>query len=259
MDPQAQHLIELIWRWRQSGQAPSRPEEMLVVGLATCSPQLLSMADCADPVCAWGRLDPAELYAATRWWAHPPERTPKLEPGSAERVSAILLDPKQLREQRGESQKEFWHRLGVTQSGGARYENGRRLPPPMRILLALTALGWVTQTQLKCWGRICDGEASGLGEEVDRRIAGFLADPEAARLQRNEGQKVYWGRFGVTQSNGSVYESGRKVPRTLRLLLVGLWLGELDDAGLAEVRAVGGGGARIGGGTLTPSPKEKCP
>lgn len=32
-------------------------------------------------------------------------------------------------------QQQFWQRIGVTQSGGSRYENGRRMPAPVRILL----------------------------------------------------------------------------------------------------------------------------
>ena len=35
------------------------------------------------------------------------------------------------------NQQEFWSRLGVTQSGGSRYESGRRVPQPVKILLEL--------------------------------------------------------------------------------------------------------------------------
>lgn len=34
-------------------------------------------------------------------------------------------------------QNEFWKRVGVTQSGGSRYENGRRIPKPVQILVAI--------------------------------------------------------------------------------------------------------------------------
>lgn len=37
----------------------------------------------------------------------------------------------------GLSQFEFWSRLGVTQSGGSRYESGRAVPEPVRQLLHL--------------------------------------------------------------------------------------------------------------------------
>ena len=35
------------------------------------------------------------------------------------------------------SQEEFWGRVGITQSGGSRYEAGRRLPESIRLLLAI--------------------------------------------------------------------------------------------------------------------------
>ena len=35
------------------------------------------------------------------------------------------------------NQQEFWSRVGVTQSGGSRYESGRRMPKPVRELLRL--------------------------------------------------------------------------------------------------------------------------
>ena len=37
----------------------------------------------------------------------------------------------------GMNQSEFWRPLGVTQSGGSRYESGRALPKPVRTLLAI--------------------------------------------------------------------------------------------------------------------------
>lgn len=33
------------------------------------------------------------------------------------------------------NQQQFWGRLGVTQSGGSRYESGRAIPKPVRKLL----------------------------------------------------------------------------------------------------------------------------
>jgi len=34
-------------------------------------------------------------------------------------------------------QEEFWSRIGVTQSGGSRYENGRSIPPSTLMLLQI--------------------------------------------------------------------------------------------------------------------------
>lgn len=38
-------------------------------------------------------------------------------------------------------QTEFWTPLGVTQSGGSRYENGRTIPKPVQLLLE-KIYGW---------------------------------------------------------------------------------------------------------------------
>jgi hypothetical protein len=48
----------------------------------------------------------------------------------------------------GENQSIFWTRFGVTQSGGSRYESGRNIPKPVRMLLTLFASGKVTDEDL---------------------------------------------------------------------------------------------------------------
>lgn len=35
------------------------------------------------------------------------------------------------------SQAEFWTRIGITQSGGSRYESGRHIPSPAQLLIRL--------------------------------------------------------------------------------------------------------------------------
>ncbi|MBI4291995.1 MAG: helix-turn-helix domain-containing protein [Betaproteobacteria bacterium] len=47
------------------------------------------------------------------------------------------LSPREIRRRLGLNQEEFWTRIGVTQSGGSRYESGRRMPKPVRELLRL--------------------------------------------------------------------------------------------------------------------------
>jgi DNA-binding transcriptional regulator YiaG len=42
-----------------------------------------------------------------------------------------------LRKKLALSQSDFWNRIQVTQSGGSRYESGRNLPHPVRLLLHL--------------------------------------------------------------------------------------------------------------------------
>ena len=46
-------------------------------------------------------------------------------------------EAKLLRSKLGINQSEFWSRISVTQSGGSRYESGRSLPRPVRLLLNL--------------------------------------------------------------------------------------------------------------------------
>ena len=48
-----------------------------------------------------------------------------------------LTNPRQIRYRVGMNQQEFWGSIGVTQSGGSRYENGRSMPKPVRELLRL--------------------------------------------------------------------------------------------------------------------------
>lgn len=44
---------------------------------------------------------------------------------------------REIRRLAGLNQSEFWSRIGVTQSGGSRYESGRSIPKPVRLLLTL--------------------------------------------------------------------------------------------------------------------------
>lgn len=46
-------------------------------------------------------------------------------------------DVREVRRLAGLNQSEFWSRIGVTQSGGSRYESGRNIPKPVRLLLTL--------------------------------------------------------------------------------------------------------------------------
>lgn len=42
-----------------------------------------------------------------------------------------------IRTRRGLNQTAFWNHVGVTQSGGCRYEAGRKIPRPVQILLRI--------------------------------------------------------------------------------------------------------------------------
>ena len=48
-----------------------------------------------------------------------------------------IANPREIRRRLRLNQHQFWSRIGVTQSGGSRYESGRRMPKPVRELLRL--------------------------------------------------------------------------------------------------------------------------
>ena len=47
----------------------------------------------------------------------------------------MVFNLRDIRQRLGLNQEEFWTKIGVTQSGGSRYESGRSLPKPVRELL----------------------------------------------------------------------------------------------------------------------------
>ena len=51
--------------------------------------------------------------------------------------NAKIMDVRDIRHKLGLNQQVFWARLGVTQSGGSRYESGRNMPRPVRELVRL--------------------------------------------------------------------------------------------------------------------------
>lgn len=48
-----------------------------------------------------------------------------------------LDNPKELRGKLDMNQSEFWNSLDVTQSGGSRYESGRKMPKPVQHMLEM--------------------------------------------------------------------------------------------------------------------------
>lgn len=49
----------------------------------------------------------------------------------------VNFDPRAMRRRLDLNQQEFWSAVGVTQSGGSRYEQDRRIPKPVMELLRL--------------------------------------------------------------------------------------------------------------------------
>jgi transcriptional regulator with XRE-family HTH domain len=60
-----------------------------------------------------------------------------------------LIDPREIRRRLGMNQEEFWTRIGVTQSGGSRYESGRNMPKPVLELLRLAHIERVDLSRVK--------------------------------------------------------------------------------------------------------------
>lgn len=52
-------------------------------------------------------------------------------------IVKLIKDYRAVRRGHNLNQSEFWSRLGVTQSGGSRYENGREVPKAVAILAHL--------------------------------------------------------------------------------------------------------------------------
>ena len=52
-------------------------------------------------------------------------------------MEKVVNSPRKIRRNLDLNQKDFWSKIGVTQSGGSRYENGRNMSKPVRELLRL--------------------------------------------------------------------------------------------------------------------------
>lgn len=59
------------------------------------------------------------------------------------------LNPREIRRSLGLNQQDFWTRIGVTQSGGSRYEGGRAMPKPVRELLRLVHVERIDLTRVR--------------------------------------------------------------------------------------------------------------
>jgi transcriptional regulator with XRE-family HTH domain len=59
------------------------------------------------------------------------------------------LDLREIRRKLGLNQSEFWSKLGITQSGGSRYESGRDMPWAVNQLLRLMYIERVDLHRIK--------------------------------------------------------------------------------------------------------------
>ena len=100
-----------------------------------------------------------------------------------------VLNPREIRRRLGMNQEQFWTQIGVTQSGGSRYESGREMPRPVKELLRLVHVEQIDLSQVK---------------RVDFEIISYLkeAHPDLYRSLRRGARNVScvqeWQRSGVT-------------------------------------------------------------
>jgi len=59
------------------------------------------------------------------------------------------IDAREIRRKLGLNQQQFWSKLGVTQSGGSRYESGRNMPRPVQQLLRLVHVEQIDIAKVK--------------------------------------------------------------------------------------------------------------
>ena len=60
-----------------------------------------------------------------------------------------ISNPREIRRRLRMNQQDFWSRIGVTQSGGSRYESGRNMPKPVRELLRLVHIEGIKLAQAR--------------------------------------------------------------------------------------------------------------
>ena len=65
------------------------------------------------------------------------------------KILDLFLNPREIRQRLGLNQEQFWTPIGVTQSGGSRYESGRTMPKPVRELLRLVHIEQLDLSRVK--------------------------------------------------------------------------------------------------------------
>lgn len=78
-----------------------------------------------------------------------------------------------------------------------------------------------------------DEQSATIGMNADA-VRSQLADLRQLRISKRESQEKFWGRFGVTQSSGSRFETGLSIPAPVAILLKLYVNGKLNDGDLQE-------------------------
>ena len=61
-----------------------------------------------------------------------------------------------------------------------------------------------------------------------------ILNPADYRRKCGMNQSVFWGQFGVTQSAGSRYETGREMPDAVKILMALKIAGRITDTDLED-------------------------
>ncbi|MFT4171468.1 MAG: helix-turn-helix domain-containing protein [Rhodocyclaceae bacterium] len=64
-------------------------------------------------------------------------------------MKTVDVDVREIRRKLGMNQSQFWSKIGVTQSGGSRYESGRNIPRPVQALLRLVHVEQIDISKLR--------------------------------------------------------------------------------------------------------------
>src|SRR5437762_6926181 len=107
-----------------------------------------------------------------------------------------VLNPREIRRRLGLNQEQFWTQIGVTQSGGSRYESGREMPKPVRELLRLVHVEQVDLSQVK---------------RVDFEIINYLKEshPDLYRNLRRAARSKHKHPEGAPEAGGDVFAEHR--------------------------------------------------
>jgi transcriptional regulator with XRE-family HTH domain len=97
-------------------------------------------------------------------------------------LKKTATDPREIRRRRGLNQQEFWPQIGVTQSGGSRYETGRRMPVPVRELLRIVHVEGVPLNQVR-------GDDHLLIQHLKKSRPGLYRELKAAALREQKNGK----------------------------------------------------------------------
>lgn len=71
---------------------------------------------------------------------------------------------------------------------------------------------------------------------IQKKAVQAIKEPKVFRTALRLNQTTFWTPYGVTQSGGSRYESGRAIPNSTAMLMVLHVLGVVSDEDLATAK-----------------------